>query len=194
MSKKIEGTDQEGDDLVLDEKTPLIEACCVCAKTEITEDVRVCGGCKATRYCSKECQKSHRQYHAVYCSHIAELEKLEKLKIYGQKTVHQKQGDFKLRRRIMRLVGEKPLLKCFLRNQRVEMLWDTGSMVSMVDRRWCKRYFPDEPIYPVSSFLDRELRVQAANETSINFDGVILLDFSLKKKDEDGEADGGDFG
>ena len=182
---------------MLDENTPSIEACCVCLKTEITDDVLVCGCCKATRYCSKECQKSHRPYHKAYCSHIADLEKLVKDKVYGEKTVHQKQEDQKLRRKIMKLIGEKPMLKCFLGGKRVMMLWDTGSMVSMVDRRWCKRHFPNATIYPVSSFLDRELHVQAANETSIKFDGVILLDFSLKEVGgeggENGEGEGETF-
>ena len=89
------------------------------------------------------------------------------------------------------------MLKCFLGGKRVMMLWDTGSMVSMVDRRWCKRHFPNATIYPVSSFLDRELHVQAANETSIKFDGVILLDFSLKEVGgeggENGEGEGETF-
>ena len=80
-------------------------------------------------------------------------------KVYGEKTVHQKQEDQKLRRKIMKLIGEKPMLKCFLGGKRVMMLWDTGSMVSMVDRRWCKRHFPNATIYPASSFLDRELQV-----------------------------------
>ena len=166
---------------MLDENTPSIEAYCVCAKTEITEDILVCGGCKATRYCSKECQKSHRSYHATYCSHIADLEQLVKQKMYGEKTVHQKQEDQKLRRRIMKLIGAKPMLKCYLNGKRVMMPWDTGSMVSMVDRRWCRRHFPKSTIYPVSSFLDRELHVQLANETSIKFDRVLLLEFSLRE-------------
>ena len=179
---------------MLDENTPSIETCCVCEKTEITEDIRVCGGCKATRYCSKECQKDHRSYHAAYCSHIVDLEKLVKQKIYGDKNVHQRQEDQKLRRKIMKLVGAKPMLKCYLGGKRVMMLWDTGSMVSMVDRRWLRRHFPKATIYPVSSFLDRELHVQAANETSINFDGVVLLEFSLKEVVglEEGESEGDD--
>ena len=110
---------------MLDKNTPSIETCCVCDKTEITEDIRVCGGCKATRYCSKECQKDHRSYHAAYCSHIVDLEKLVKQKIYGDKNVHQRQEDQKLRRKIMKLVGAKPFLKCFLGGKPTMILWDT---------------------------------------------------------------------
>ena len=155
--------------------------CCVCAKTE---NVRRCSGCHATHYCSKKCQKAHKEHHAVYCSHIAELEKMERCKLYGKKTVHQRQDDLKLRRKIMKLVGEKPMLRCRLGEEETEMLWDTGSMVSMVDRRWVRRLFPEEVIFPVSAFLDKELHVQAANNTTIQFDGVVLLDFKLSEEDE----------
>ena len=146
----------------------IVGTCCVCAGTE---NVMVCGGCKSTRYCSKACQKVHRPHHAVYCAHIKELAAIEKSKLYGKETVHQRQDDFKLRRKILNLVGEKPMVSCYLGDDKAEMLWDTGSMVSMVDRRWVRRHFPDEVIYPVSAFLDKELHVQAANETRIKFDG-----------------------
>ena len=36
----------------------------------------------------------------------------------------------------------------------------------------------------MSEFLDKELQVQAANETAIQFDGVVLLDYKLSDEDE----------
>ena len=151
-------------------------SCCVCASTE---NIRVCGGCKATMYCSRKCQISHRDYHAPWCAAITSLEKLELDKIYGKKKVQQNMGDEKLRRKIMKLVGNKPMLDCLLGGQEFQMLWDTGSMISLVDRWWVRKHFPNETIYPASNFVDQELNVQAANATTIDFDGVILLDFSL---------------
>ena len=159
------------------EDTPVVNlTCCVCAKTD---NIRVCGGCKETMYCSRKCQKSHREYHATYCAAITDLKKLELDKIYGKKKVQQNMGDWKLRKKIMKLVGEKPMLDCFLAKKECQMLWDTGSQISMVDRGWVRKYFPEEIIYPSSLFVDEELHVQAANATTINYDGVILLDFSL---------------
>ena len=44
------------------ENAPVIElSCCVCASTE---NIRVCGGCKATMYCSRKCQVKQRDHHA----------------------------------------------------------------------------------------------------------------------------------
>ena len=53
----------------------------------------------------RKCQKAHKEHHSAYCGHIAELEKLEKCKVYGNKTVHQRQDDLRLRRKIMKLLG-----------------------------------------------------------------------------------------
>ena len=50
-------------------------------------------------------------------------------------------------------------------------------VVSMVDRSWVERHFPGETIYPVSAFLDKDLHVQAANETAIKFDGGGFIRF-----------------
>ena len=173
LHKKLEDADQSvGEGSACEEKTPSIEVCCVCSSEE---NVKRCGGCKAITYCSVKCQKAHRSYHAPYCAAISDLEKLELDKIYGDKDVRQKQLGVKLRRKMMKLVGEKPMVDCFLGGKSFELLWDTGSMVSLVDRTWVRRHFPEAIIHSVSSFLGSDLHVKAANATTIKFDGVILF-------------------
>ena len=179
MPKKRVGAGHEGDDAAWKgrEKTPAVEVCCVCGDSE---DVQRCKKCKMTMYCSKSCQKSHWDYHAVYCDAIVELKKIETDKIYKEYSVRQKGVDFKTRNKVMKLVGNKPMLSCYLGEKPFEVLWDTGSMISLVDRGWVQENFPEEKIYSVSEFLeDSELRVQAANATTIKFDGVMLLKFSV---------------
>ena len=139
-----------------------------------------CGKCKMTAYCSKECQKSHQSYHGAYCSAIVDLRKHEMGKLYGTYSVRQGQGDVKTKLKVMKLVGDKPMLSCSLGGKPCEVLWDTGSMVSLVDRRWAKEHFPDRKIYSISEFMeDSELNIRAANSTAIQFDGVMLLEFSV---------------
>ena len=65
-------------------------SCCVCASTE---NIRVCGGCEATMYCSRKCQVNHQDHHAPWYATIASLEKLELDKIYGKKKARQSMGD-----------------------------------------------------------------------------------------------------
>ncbi len=159
------------------------ESCCVVCGA--VGGLKSCGGCKSTHYCSEACQKSHWSYHAVYCHAVTDLEKLEKQKKYGDKTVRQAQVDDGTRRKVLKLVGNKPKIRCYFDEKESELLWDTGSMVSIVDRPWAKKRFPDKLILPVSMFVDEQLRLTAANSTEIKFDGVLLLDFGL----EEGKAE-----
>ena len=84
--------------------------------------------------------------------------------------------------KLVKLVGEKPILRCLLDGKSVDMLWDTGSMITLVSRKWAKENFPEKKIHSLSEFLEEneeELRVTAANKTEVKIDGVLLLDFSL---------------
>ena len=145
-----------------------------------SENVRQCSGCHCTRYCSKRCQKSHNKHHAVYCSAINQLDELEKGKRYGSRSVREVQLDFRNRLKIAKLVGQKPMLRCQFSGKWFDALWDTGSMITLVDRIWLKEHFPDEEVIPVEEFLEGEnLRIRAANKTLIPFDGVVVLRFTL---------------
>ena len=59
------------------------------------------------------------------------------------------------------------MLQCYLGGKLLEVLWDTGSMVSMVDRHWLKENFPEQKVYRVEEFLREGLHLQAANTTKI---------------------------
>ena len=98
-----------------------------------------------------------------FCT-IQDLERFEKDKIYSGGTVREKQLDFWKHAKIVKLVGKKPILRCRLGGKQVDVLWDTGAMISMVSRRWLRRHFPNQRILPVSEFLEGEtLTIRAAN-------------------------------
>ena len=176
------GKECENVESVSEKKTTgAAKKCCVC---ETTENVKRCSKCKSTYYCSTECQKSHLEYHSDYCSMIVELKKVELDKLYGDYTVRQKTEDVKTRKKLIKLVGEKPLLKCLLGGKNVTGLWDSGSQVCIVGRRWVKRNFPNVKLHPVSDFYNKELQLLAANKTKVGYDGVIVLSFSLDENDE----------
>ena len=172
----VEPVELDGDASRHSNSVAEVESCCVCGSTK---GVQRCGGCHATNYCSKKCQKSHHSYHRSYCNAIHELEKLEKDKVYRSYSVRDKQVDFWKHMKMAKLVGRKPMLQCQLGGKAVKALWDTGSMIAMVSRRWMAENHPDATIYPVSEFLDKELTVRAANQSKIRYDGVAILNFSL---------------
>ena len=74
------------------------------------------------------------------------------------------------------------MVNCYLDSENCEALWDTGSMISLVDAKWVSQHFPQKKMHAVNNFLKTDnLKVKAANSTEIPFKGVILLEFSLKR-------------
>ena len=56
-------------------------------------------------------------------------------------------------------------------------------------KAWLERNFPNEKIFPVSDFLEdreKDLKITAANNGEIPFEGVVLLKFSLREGEEGG--------
>ena len=161
--------------------TPVVGQIIKCLNCDLPGVLR-CTQCKAARYCSKECQLKTQHEHKKICASIVELERMQKEERYREKTVRQNQVNQKIMLKLLKLVGRKPKLQCHLDGKKKEMLWDTGSMVSLGDRPWVAENFPDHEILPVADFLDgEELKLCAANSTEIKFDGVILVTFGLEE-------------
>ena len=179
-SKKHVVASQEGDVEASMDTPSDVNLCCVCGKSGGCS-VQQCSKCHSTQYCSKECQRKHFPYHAQYCSAIVDLKKLETDKWYKNFSVREEQVDAKSRRKFVNLIGEKPVVNCYLDGENCAALWDTGSMISVVDFKWVKKNFPDKTLHSVDNFLQNDnLQVRAANSTEIPYEGVILLEFSLK--------------
>lgn len=50
----------------------------------------------------------------------------------------------KQHQRLARLVGDKCIVRCKLNSKEENVLWDTGSQVSIVSERWWKSMLPEE--------------------------------------------------
>ena len=78
--------------------------------------------------------------------------------------------------RLIQLVGEKPMLTVSVDGVAVEMLWDTGSMVCLMNEKYAKEKFPSKKILSVSEFLKGDqLNLCTANNSRIEVEGVIVL-------------------
>ena len=101
-----------------------------------------CQKCKTGLYCSKECQAKAYGDHKVLCNAIADLEKVEQDRKFRDFTVSNKEPiPARLKKSLVKLVGERPLIKCMLNNRHCLGLWDTGSMVSLVSKNWLEKKF-----------------------------------------------------
>ena len=72
------------------------------------------------------------------------------------------------------------MLNCYLDNKTFRVLWDTGSMVSVVDKKCVSQNFPEKELLSVDKVLGGEnIQIKAANHTDISVEGVLLFEFSL---------------
>ena len=154
--------------------------CRNCSKS--SPDMIRCSRCKCGEFCSTECLAKHEN-HGKYCATICSLEKLEaakqrKLDI----NVHDSEKlPLKMKLKLIRMVGERPLVDVLLDGNVVEGLWDTGSMISLMNREFLEEQFPGVEIHSVAKFLDSEesLTLTTANQTEMSVDGVALLNFGV---------------
>ena len=133
----------------------------------------------ALNIAQKEAKRSI--FHVQYCSAIVDLTKWETDKLYKNYSVHEEQVDARCRNKFVNLIGEKLMVNCYLDSENCDALWDTWFMISLVDTKWVRQNFPRKKMHTVNNFLRNDnLQVKAANSMEIPYEGVILLDFSLK--------------
>ena len=133
--------------------------------------------CGSGCYCSVTCKNAHAPKHLQLCSAIRELEAIEfRKQDFSVREVNQ----VEVKNQLVKLVGEKPVLRCQLDGVDCEALWDTGSMISMVDASWFNEQFPEESILSLTQFLEGDnLHIFAANKTKVEVQGVAILNFSF---------------
>ena len=125
------------------------------------------------------CQKKHWNDHKVLCKAIQHLDTNNK-EHKAEDSVHfVTLLNPKQRTPLVRLVGRKCSVMCYLNDQPVEVLWDTGAQVSIVPENLLKRLLPDVPIKDISELVDMELNLTAANGTTIPYKGWVDLTFRL---------------
>ena len=55
--------------------------------------------------------------------------------------------------KLVRLIGHKPMINFTLNDKNFEELWDTGSMISLVNLDWLKSEFNDIQIDWIEKFV-----------------------------------------
>ena len=137
--------------------------------------MKQCELCQSGCYCSTQCKEQHAGAHAELCHYIRELEKLE-----ASKWVFSVRQSPVRNTKLIRLIGEKPMLHCSLNDNPTMALWDTGAQVSMVSKEWVKEKMPNSEILSVPDFLDGDdIHLYAANSSTVGFEGVVVVDFSI---------------
>ena len=156
--------------------------CMICGK-QSTEAVS-CEKCSCGCYCSSECKDKHEN-HSTYCSIICDLEKHETEKRMAAEifSVDAEKLPYKMKLNLIRLVGERPVVNIFLDNKRVNGLWDTGAMVSVINEQFLGESFPEVEVRSIEEFIgNREFNVTVANQGSLNIKGIAVLKFGVSEE------------
>ena len=180
MPFKLEGATEPGLCNEKPSKPPDDVKLCITCKNACKE-VQKCEKCDGGCYCSENCKNFHAHFgdHKVICASIQHLEEKQMANRLSQLPLREK-NQVPVKRKLVSLVGEKPIVNCLLNGEKAEALWDTGAMVSMVDRTWLDSHFPAEKVESLEDFLAGDtLHLLAANNRKVALDGVVTLSFQI---------------
>ena len=163
-------------------KSPVSKKCCMCRKS-VSEFIS-CEKCGSRNvYCSKDCLDMHED-HSRYCPLIVGVMEVEHSKREGRNsrvTLDNERLSYKMKRNLINLVGERPLVNVYLNGVDIRGLWDTGAMVSIINYDVLKEKFPEVELRPVSEVSDGNLNVLVANQSKMNVAGIAILNFGVEK-------------
>ena len=91
----------------------------------------------------------------------------------------------KLRNKLVKIIQKGPLLNCYVNNAKFTGLWDTGSMVSLLGKKWLREMLPGVSTLSLEQFMGvSDLNLRTANNNSLSIESVALIDFALKPDTE----------
>jgi len=145
------------------------------------DEIVKCNECLSGLYCSINCltdDKNHKQL----CDYIVKLEKLErKKKLKSFSCSYDVTLPFKKYKKLVDVIGLKPMINFILNDKLFSGLWDTGSMVSLINSQWLKQNFQNTQIHPIETFINNSngISLTAANNSDISIEGIAVFDFAL---------------
>ena len=142
--------------------------CMICMRS--SESLFSCPLCLCGNYCSEKCMQAHYN-HSQYCTAVCTLENLG--------------NERKRNTEIFISNTEKLLVNIFLNRKKINGLWDTGAMISLMNENYLHEHFPGVHIYSVNEFTGKEsLQLTAANQSLVCVKGVAILSFGVKENND----------
>lgn len=178
---KWERTPSEGQEVVQDAENKS-HPCGNCGKKQDGTNTQRCAKCKTVYYFSRRCQKDHWKIHQPLCDAIVVMnaKESEKEKQWLKKGQYISHLTPKQHNTVIKLVGNRCLVKCSMNDIPTEALWDTGAQVSIASHEWVTTNLANSEIHPLEELLgDNELDLKAANGSSIPFQGWVEAKFKL---------------
>ena len=121
--------------------------------------------------------------HKTFCENTVALERLEKNETFSNIEISY---DIPLKpnqqMKLVKLIAHKPMINFTLKNKNFEGLWDTGSMISLVNLDWLKTQFNNIQIDSIEKFVGDKspnLTLRTSNNTEMNVLAIVTFDFSI---------------
>ena len=80
--------------------------------------------------------------------------------------------------KLAKLVANRPVLNYTLNKKSYQGLWDTGSMISLINKEWLNQEFPETKIQSFDSFIGTQegrFSLKALNNSDISIKSMSLL-------------------
>ena len=81
--------------------------------------------------------------------------------------------------KLIKLVGQKCIVNCYLDGVESKVLWDTGAEVALISQIWLDENFPEQEIKDVSELLGHELFLKVANNSKLEYLGYTEIVFKI---------------
>ena len=84
--------------------------------------------------------------------------------------------------KLVKLIAHKPMINFTLKNKNFERLWDTGSMISLVNLDWQRTEFNNIRIDSIEKFVGDKLpnlTLKTVNNTEMKTIGIVTFGFNI---------------
>ena len=84
--------------------------------------------------------------------------------------------------KLVKLIGNKPFINFVLNDKKFEGLWDTDSMITLVNLDWLKTEFKDIQIDLIENFMGDKspnLTLRIANNAEMTIIEIVTFDFNI---------------
>ena len=82
------------------------------------------------------------------------------------------------------LIGERYTIQCEIADRKMEVLWDTGSQVSLISAEKLKEIDEDVKVHALSSLLEAKVTLEGVSGNSIPYIGYVNLKLKLDREKE----------
>ena len=104
--------------------------------------LKTCGKCGVVKCCSKICQRRYYRSHKKICDEIFLLSDKRKKEVL-------KRGQYqanlipKEQKTLIGLIGKQSVVKLYMNDKPVDILWDTGATISIISKVYVNDSFPN---------------------------------------------------